>query len=235
MGWKSLIFTDENKGEDKQESKTEQNFKTKFPTKSPVESKTETKNETLTTPTKTINVSSDNPSCGPHLERIMDMYEKGFDSLNLDGYDFYEFFKAVIETGGVNNPSTYSMALTMAKAMDKNVTKDSLLQHSKFYMDEILSVHQKYVNDITKKRDEILNTKGLEESTLTNELADIEEQLDILNNLKKEKSEQLSSIDKKYESEITDIECKGMANDMAKDRIIGTIQSVVDGINKNIQ
>lgn len=86
MGFKSLFFTDENAPVEKTPKTAES---TKFP-----EPTTTFPTSTAPTPIASVPLES-NPSCAPHLAKIMEMYEKGFESLNKPGYDFFEFFKSV--------------------------------------------------------------------------------------------------------------------------------------------
>jgi hypothetical protein len=178
-------------------------------------------------------ITPDNPACAPHMDKIMGLYEQGFEGLNMAGYDFYEYFQAVVQTG-VNNPAMYSMALTMAKSMDSTVTKETLLSQSQYYIDEINKVYNGYVGNGNTKRENALKAKGNEEAALSNELTEINNEIARLTQLKITKEAELTTIDGKYSPEITDVECKLMANDIAKERIIATIQTVVDGINTNI-
>ena len=138
MGFfKDLIFVNEDdKDKKKVEVVAQDSFKSKFPSSNGGGSPTSETSFPTQSVTTMAPITPENPACGPHLDKIMTLYEQGFDSLNQDGYDFYEFFKAVIEAGA-NNPAIYSMALTMAKAMDSKVSKESLLSQSQFYITEI--------------------------------------------------------------------------------------------------
>lgn len=53
----------------------------------------------------------------PFLEKILDVYDKGFEKLNQPGYDFFEYYKAVVKAG-VNNPQVYGMANYFDYVMD---------------------------------------------------------------------------------------------------------------------
>lgn len=236
MSWKDLIFAsgDKSKKSEKKEvpvetSKETPSFQSKFPSGS-----TAVRNETITMPTSSNPaITPSNPACAPHMEKIMTMYEQGFDSLNQAGYDFYEYFKSVIE-GGVNNPTVYTMAFTMGKAMDKNLTKASLLSQSEFYISEIRKVHQQYVDAGNQKRQQAITSKTQEETTLNTDIRDIDVELNRLMTLKSQKQAELAKIDGKYQPQITEVECKLMANDVAMEGIVGSIQKVVQGINNNI-
>jgi hypothetical protein len=235
MSFKDLFIInngDKKKNEPKED--VQKSFKSKFPSSGSATVEVETKMETIipTAPVMAA-ITPENPACLPHMDKIMKLYEDGFNGLNLAGYDFFEFFQAVVKTGA-NNPAMYNMALTMAQAMDSTVTKSSLVTQSQFYIEEINKVYKTYVDNGNAKRQEALQAKGNEEASLSKDLGDINSEIARLNQLKNQKEAELSKIDSKYSPEITDIECKLMANDIAKERIIGTIKTVVDGINKNL-
>jgi len=237
--WKSLIFTDTGEDDTKKESKGEavKSFQGKFPTSSVSDTKKETVSgfDIKSTPTfKTTSVTTDEISCEPHMEKIMGMYEKGFEDLNQDGYDFYEYYKAIVEAG-LGNPVMYQMALTMAKSMDPNVSKSTLLEQAKFYVSEIVKVHEHYQKQGDNKRDKVLKMQTSEESTLTSELTNLDSEISKLSQLRDKKRVDLSRIDGKYASEMAEIQCKVMANDMAKNAILGSIEEVTNGIKNNIK
>jgi len=237
MNWKKLIFASGGEDDDSVKKSTpvetskeaSPSFQSKFPV-----TPTAVRNETITMPTSSNPaITPNNPACAPHMEKIMTMYEQGFDSLNQAGYDFYEYFKSVVE-GGVNNPTVYTMAFTMGKAMDKNLTKASLLSQSEFYISEIRKVHQQYVDAGNQKRQQAITSKTQEETTLNTDIRDIDVELNRLMTLKSQKQAELAKIDGKYQPQITEVECKLMANDVAMEGIVGSIQKVVQGINNNI-
>jgi hypothetical protein len=237
MGFKDLFFIN-NGGEKKPEtvvpSTTEPvrfpeanqsvntSFPTTFPTSAPV----------ANTPQPVASVQ--NPSCQPHLDKIVQLYESGFDGLNQPGYDFYEFFKAVI-SGGIDNPQVYAMALSMGKAMDANVSKDTLITQSQFYIDEIMKVHATYVENGTVKKNQLLSTKESERTQLANELDSLKMQMEAISNQIVLKQGLLGDIDNKYGNDLLDIDCKLMANDVAKDKILTSINLVKQGLTNNLK
>jgi hypothetical protein len=229
-----IINDDNEKKKDEPKEDVQKSFKSKFPSSGSATVEVEVKTEPITQNAPVMAaITPQNPACAPHMDKIMKLYEDGFNGLNLAGYDFFEFFQAVVKTGA-NNPSMYNMALTMAQAMDSSVSKESLVKQSQYYIDEIEKVYKTYVDNGNVKRQEALQAKGNEEASLSKDLSDINDEIARLTQLKSEKEIELSKIDSKYSPDITDIECKLMANDIAKERIIGTIKTVVDGINKNL-
>ncbi len=74
---------------------------------------------------------------------VLAVYEKGFDSLNQDGYDFFELYKSVMAVGA-DNPQSYQMAFAMGKSIKPDLSKSFLLEKAKVYVSEIEKVHAKY-------------------------------------------------------------------------------------------
>ena len=172
-------------------------------------------------------------SCEPHIDAVVSLYEKGFDALNQDGYDFYEYYKAVLEAGA-DNPAIYKMALTMAKAMDPNVSKTSLVKQSEFYLTKIIDTYKEYVKIGNQKKLDIENQKSAEESSLQTELQGVQSQLKQLQQKENSLKIQIGAIDNKYATQIHEISCKLEANDTAKREIFESINKVKRGINANL-
>ena len=80
------------------------------------------------------------PSCDPYIEDVIEIYDNGFNALNMSGYDFYEFYKAIVASGDTS-PIVYKMAFNMGKSMDPSLTKEKLITQSDFYLGEIDKVH----------------------------------------------------------------------------------------------
>ena len=172
-------------------------------------------------------------NCEPHMEAIMSLYEKGFDGLNQPGVEFFEFFKSVI-AGGVDNPATYTMAFNMLKGLESGMNKQSLLSQSNFYKDEILKVYQGYIKSGTDKKMEIEKQRDAETERLRSDLDLLRQQLETIKTQIQTKDIQLTQQDAKYNPAIEEIGCKMAANEVAKEKIIGTINKVVAGITNNL-
>lgn len=183
--------------------------------------------------TPTIQISSTDIS-QEHLTKFLDMYQKGFDALNQDGFDFYEFFQSVCE-GGLENPQVYTMAFKMGTVMDKTITKEKLLSQSEFYCNEILKSHNQYVNSGSAKRQELLSQKETENKTLSSDLDLLKQQLENINIQIRDKESKLSLIDNKYQPLIAEVESKLKANDFAKTKLMSTIEQVKQGITNNLK
>jgi hypothetical protein len=181
-----------------------------------------------TFPTTSNNVSQE------HLTKALESYQSGFDSLNQQGYDFYEFYQAVI-SGGISNGQIYSMAFAMGNAMDKTMTKDKLLQQSDFYINEIGKVYADFVSKGNTKKQELVNQKNNENQSLMGDLNSMKAQLEALKIQITDRENKLSAIDSKYEPKISEIDGKLGANDLAKNTLIQSIEQVKQGIITNIK
>lgn len=169
-----------------------------------------------------------------HFNNALEVYEKGFDSLNQPGYDFYEFFQAVMNAG-VDNPQIYQMAFMMGTGMDKTITKDKLVEQSNFYITEINKVYNDYVAKGTAKKQETLDQKTNENQSLVGELDLMRQQMEALKTQIADREMKLQAIDGKYGPKLQEIEGKLAANDMAKNKIIQSIEQVKNGIVINLK
>ena len=187
----------------------------------------------------TTQTSSPIPSYTPsvsqeHLNNALEVYEKGFDSLNQPGYDFYEFFQAVMNAGA-DNPQIYQMAFMMGSGMDKTITKDKLVEQSNFYIAEINKVYNEYVSKGNAKKQETIDQKTNENQSLVGELDLMRQQMEALKTQIQDREMKLQAIDGKYGPKLQEIEGKLAANDMAKNKIIQSIEQVKNGIVINLK
>lgn len=222
--WKDLIFVNPDKDSTKSEPNVAQSATT-FPTQTfPTQS---------TFPTGQGSPQNIPLECAPHMEAIMNLYEKGFTELNQPGIDFFEFYQAVME-GGATNPQAYKMALKMLSGMEKSMTKDTLIAQSVFYINELTKVHSNYSSQGLKKKDELIAIKTGEDQKLKSEVASLKEQLESIKTQIASKETQLSQIDTKYQPKINEFDCKIMANDNAKNKILASVNTVITGIQTNL-
>ena len=243
MGLKDLfIVSDENEkaNEPKQEVVTPTPSTTKFPTSTPTSEesggifsafgfgKSETPAPQPTMPTTPTTVSNE------HLQATLELYQRGFDSLNQPGYDFYEFYQAVMQAGPTN-PQVYTMGYQMASAMDKSISKDKLIQQSDFYLAEINKVYTEYNSKGVAKKQDLLAQKQHENESLVNELDLLRQQMEAIRTQIADKENKLSVIDVKYAPMVSEVDSKIVANEMAKNQIVQSIEQVKNGIINNIK
>jgi polyhydroxyalkanoate synthesis regulator phasin len=182
---------------------------------------------TPTTPVNTGGVTQE------ALDKALEIYQKGFDSLNQPGFDFYEFYQSVTNAG-VTNPQIYAMAFSMANGMDKSVTKEKLVQQGEFYLTEIMKQYDDFVAQGNGKKQQIEEQKSHENQSLVNELELMNQQMDSLKNQIEDRKRKLAEIGSKYDPQISAIADKLSANNMAKDKIISSIEQVKQGIINNL-
>ena len=238
MGLKDLFIVRDENSENKPAQELVKQTTTKLPSSEP---KTEAPSTSLfgsfgfgSNPTPAPTFPTNTAVSNEALAKALDMYENGFDSLNQPGYDFYEFYKAVM-AGDVDNPAIYGMAFGMGTAMDRTITKAKLLQQSEFYIAEINKVYNDYVAKGNTKRQEVLNQKNHENESLVSELSLMKQQLEQLQIQIADRENKLSVIDSKYGPILSDVENKIVANDMAKEKIVGSIEQVKNGIINNLK
>jgi pyruvate/oxaloacetate carboxyltransferase len=231
MGFKDYFIQNDNPDAKKvEEVKTPEPYVNKFPTTTA----NPAFNQASPQPVASAVASPSNPSCEPHLTKIMEMYEKGFNELNQDGYDFFEYFQAIV-SAGADNPAAYTMALTMATSMDNTVSKEKLLSQSEFYINEINNVYNHYVTQGQAKKNNTVQEKDNEKQQLSVDLESLRTQMANIDAVIKEKERSLLAVESKYQPTLTDIDCKLMANDMAKNNILTGINKVKNGILTHIK
>jgi regulator of replication initiation timing len=227
MGFKNLFLKPD---EDESSEQKEQPQQVKsFPTEPAPATTVFSSNPMASTPMSFGNVSNE------HLAKFTEMYKNGFDSLNKDGYDFYEFYQAIMTSGGIDNPQMYQMAMSMGLAMDKTTTKEKLVNFADMYLTEINKVYTQYVSNGSTKKNDLVKQKEQENSALTLELSNLRQQLEAIQNQIQSKESQLGLIDNKYQPQINEVNEKLKANDIAKDNIVGTITKVKQGIINNVK
>lgn len=178
--------------------------------------------------------TSTNEVSQEHLDKSIEVYRNGFESLNQPGYDFYEFYQAILSTG-VDNAQVYPMALMMAKSMDKTVSKDKLLEQSKFYINEINKQYENYVTSGNNKKSQLNVDKNHENQSLSSELDLMNQQLEQLKIQIQDRENKIKAIDGKYSPQLNEIDSKLGANEMAKNQLISSIEQVKNGIINNIK
>jgi hypothetical protein len=226
--WKSLfVKTDE--------TETQKNEKTSEPLSFPVNTSSQSFPQTEASIPVTQAVND------PSINEVLQVYENGLDSINMPGYDFFEFYKAITSTGTANE-QTYNMAYQMAKTMDKTITSQKLLSDAEFYISKINEVHSQYVTQGQQKLNSIQDKKSAEKSQLHTEidqgtmrLAQLRVELQELEASINKKRNSLNKIDETYYSQEKSIREKLNANDMAKTISIGKLNSIRDGIQRFVK
>lgn len=197
--------------------------------------KEEVKNQTASEITKfpeiELNSQSSGANLNPFLNEILDVYQKGFESLNATGFDFFEMYKSV-NAVGVTNPQSYQMAFTMGKTINPDLTKDFLLEKAKYYITEIDKVYAKYDATGNSKKVDLNNKITVEKQNLTKSISDLEAQILKLQNELGNKKTELARLDNDNAAQFSEIQQKIEANNIAKQKILESINIVVTGINQ---
>ncbi|MGV3697677.1 hypothetical protein [Flavobacterium sp.] len=213
FSWKSLFIN-----EDSNPTKKEETKPTSFPPT----------NKFPEAEAKSTIISN---SANPFLGEILEVYEKGFEGLNSEGFDFFELYKSV-NAVGVSNPQSYQMAFTMGKTINPNLSKEFLLDKSKFYLTEIEKVYERYNILGNSKKSDLSAKITQEKKQLTQSIGDLESQIAKLQNELQSKKAELEKIDAHNAEEFTELQLKIEANNIAKQKIQESINIVVTGINQ---
>jgi hypothetical protein len=240
MGLKDLFINSDETVDNKPKQEPVEVSRTKFPTAQSESIQPEAKTSIWpfgsSTPTQTPTPSVSSNQVSPeHINKALEAYQNGFDSLNQAGYDFYEFYQAVAHGDDIKNPAVYAMAFRMGSSMDRSITKDKLVQQSEFYTTEITKQYNTYVSSGTSKRQELINKKNNENQALVNELELMKQQLETIKVQIQDRENKLNAIDGKYCPQINEIDSKLAANDIAKNQVINSIEQVKQGIINNLK
>jgi uncharacterized small protein (DUF1192 family) len=221
FNWKSIFINDETVANNSEKEAT------KIPTSVP-SSSTDTKFPETNIITNSTPVGSSN---NPFINEVLDVYNRGFEGLNHDGFDFFELYKSV-HAVGVSNPQSYQMAFTMGKTIKSDLSKELLLEKSKFYIAEIEKVYAKYDATGNSKNKDLNNTITTQKNNLSKNIADLESQIAKLQTELESRKAELSKIDHENAALFSEIQLKIEANNIAKQKILESINTVVTGINQ---
>ncbi len=221
FNWKSL-FINELENSTKKEESSKIN---------PSSQAIHTATQTNKFPEEKIAQSTNDTFANPFVNEILGVYEKGFESLNLSDFDFFEMYKSVVAVG-ITNPQSYQMAFTMGKSIKPDLTKEYLLEKSKFYIEEINKVHTKYDSTGNAKKQDLTSLVQKEKESLTVSINDLEAKILQIQQELQEKKTLLANIDSKNENELKELHLKIEANNFAKQKIVDSINLVISGINQ---
>jgi DNA-binding protein H-NS len=175
------------------------------------------------------------------LNEVLAVYEKGIDSINMPGYDFYEFYKAISSVGNAG-AETYSMAFQMARSMDNSISSQKLVTDAEFYISKINEVHSQYtmqgqqkINEIDSRRNEEKNKLMAEIEHATKQVNQLRNQLQALESEINQKRISLTGVDARYSPQESSIREKLLANDSAKQISVTKLMAVKEGILKFIK
>jgi hypothetical protein len=188
------------------------------------------------TPSQNKSSSLTNANANPYLEEIIQVYEKGLESINMPGYDFYDFFTA-IKAAGAHNEAIFKMAFQMGKTMDNSLTPQKLSSDAEFYLSKLRDVHQKFADQGQQKLGSINSQLRTERDSLSSDAVAMETQIsnmkqqiaDVERKLSETRAA-LAKVDDKYKPQQDVIEKKLQANDLALQTSLQRLNSVRDAI-----
>ncbi|MEO8239033.1 MAG: hypothetical protein ABI793_02200 [Flavobacterium sp.] len=182
-------------------------------------------------PTQVTDSFPTNTVTNPFLNEIFEVYDKGFESLNAEGFDFFELYKSVMVVG-ITNPQSYQMAFTMGKTIKSDLNKEFLLEKASFYISEIEKVYAKYDAVGKTKKSDLDNNITKEKYNLSKNISELEAKIIELQKELESKKLELQKIDPKNREQLSEIQLKMEANDLAKQKILNSINTVITGINQ---
>lgn len=175
------------------------------------------------------------------LNEVLVVYEKGIESINMPGYDFFEFYKAVSSIGNAGE-QVYSMAFQMARSMDSTITVHKLMSDADFYISKINEVHNQYsmqgqqkINSLEAKRNDEKNKLMKEIEQGTHQINQLRAQLQTLESDISQKRIALSAVDGQYQPQESTVRQKLLANDNARQISVMRLTNVKEGIQRNIK
>lgn len=179
-----------------------------------------------------------NTGSNPYLNEIIEVYEKGLESINMPGYDFYDFYLA-IKAAGSQNEAIYKMAFQMGKTMDTSITATKLASDAEYYISKINDVYKNYSEKGSQKLDSLENELTREKESLTHEVNRIEgdinkmrQQIMTLEQKLSETRNDLMKVSSKFKPQQDVIRQKLQASDQAMQVSIQKLNSIKDGITK---
>jgi hypothetical protein len=177
----------------------------------------------------------------PAVNEVIKVYEDGLESINMPGYDFFEFYKAV-STAGHHGSQMYNMAFQMASALDSTITVQKLVSDADFYISKINEVHSQYASQGQQRLNDINGKKQAEKSKLSNDIelanqriTQLRTELQNLENDVKQNRNKLLKIDEGYIQQENSIREKMAANDTARNSSIEKLNTVKNGISNFIK
>lgn len=154
------------------------------------------------------------------------LYQNGFQSLNREGYDFYEFNQSIASING-STQDAYRMAFNLGKSMNPGITAQTLLEDGDYYINEIEKAYEKIDSDGQSKKLNLENQKSSEKSSLDTQIKLKKVQIEKLQSELEMLTLDLNAIDSKYSQELSTISTKLQANLIAKNNFIGSLRGVL--------
>jgi len=240
MSWKKLFLTDDSVDSHTKEKKEVLNkANTSEIISFPKTNVVEEKQPFIFTDSKPFQVEIEKPKEtqinyeNAHIDSISKIYENGFNQLNKEGVDFFEFYQSVTNSD-INNPDVYKMAFNLLKGMDPSFTKERALSDANYYIDKITDAYNGIKNSSENLISQLSADKESEEKNLIIELSELESQSSNLKLKLDNKKIELSLVDAKFSTKFSDARMKYEANEVVKTSLTDKINTVVTNIKNNI-
>lgn len=186
-------------------------------------------------------VSQNNPSSNPYFEEIAGVYEKGMESMNMPGYDFYDFYLA-IKASGAQTESVYKMAFQMGKTLDANISPQKLATDGDYYIGKLKEVFESYSEKGKQKLNSLAAELKSEKDALTTEINHVDGEITRLKELVRsmeqklsETKSHLSKVESKYKPQQDIINQKLQANEQVMQINTKILTSIKEGVAKFIK
>lgn len=229
------LFVIDNDDEQKKDETVKEPVQNKFPISDSKPAETSIfSNFGFGKPSQNVTPTSTSQASPEHIAKALDAYKQGLQSLKQPSYDFLNFFDALSDEDK-NNPAIYQMAVKFATSMDKSVTKDKLIQSADFYVSKIQEHYSNYVTSGNNKKQTVLSQKADENRSLSADLDLLEQQAQAIQTQIQDRKNKIASIDSKYAIQLSDIDSKLAANDIAKNEIVSSLETVKQGIINNVK
>lgn len=180
-------------------------------------------------------------SSNPYLDEIKEVYQKGLESINMPGYDFYDFHLA-IKAAGSQNEAVYKMAFQMGKTLDANITPQKLATDADYYISKLNEVYQTYsdkgkqkLNSITAELKADKDGLTAEINHISGEIARLKQQIQSMEQKLTETRNNLTQVESKYRPQQDVINLKLQANDQAMQLNVKQLTSIKEGIIKFVK
>ncbi len=175
------------------------------------------------------------------LAEVLQVHEKGLESTNLPGYDFYEFYQAISATGHAT-PQVYTLTYRIAKTLYKTITSEKLVENAAFYLHKLEEVHCHYATHGQGKLTSLGEEKQAARADLaaqisgaTERIAQLEAELARLRLDVAEKQDRLSTLDAVYAPRKSTIREKLGANAQTYRISTDKLTAVREGIHQYIR
>jgi len=175
---------------------------------------------------KQFPVATNQTECDTKVVEIVQWYLNDWKKANFEGNDYYEFHQAV---GDTKSKEVYVAMYNFLK-----INVGTLLEDGNKYIEIIENHYNDYVSKGRMKRDSVITEKNTAESRLSQEVKELEDQKRLIEIAISDKKGELSKIDVKYAPSLEEIDCTLGANDIAKDQIVGSIQTVMSRIKEHL-